>query len=146
MLCEMPVRRSSMSPGSLSLLTESSILPNAVCSLPISTLNSAFWRFEMAHGIKLHVWGDWACFTRPEMKVERVSYEVITPSAARGILEAIYWKPEICWIVDRLTVLKPIRFTSMKRNEVSVVISARTAKQAKDAGSGNLGFFVEDER
>lgn len=71
--------------------------------------------------IKLHVWGDFALFTRPEMKVERVSYDVMTPSAARGILEAIYWKPQICWVVDKIHVLKPIHFTNIRRNEVSAV-------------------------
>lgn len=64
----------------------------------------------------LKVWGDFACFTRPEMKVERVSYDVITPSAARGILEAIYWKPQIRWVIDRIHVLKRIRFTNIRRN------------------------------
>jgi len=72
----------------------------------------------MSHGIKLHIWGDFACFTRPEMKAERVSYDVITPSAARGILEAIYWKPQIRWVIDSIEVLKPIRFTNIRRNEV----------------------------
>lgn len=100
----------------------------------------------MAYGIKLHCWGEWACFTRPEMKVERVSYDVITPSAARGIVEAIYWKPQIRWAIDRLHVLKPIRFTSLRRNEVGVKISARTAEQAMRSGSGTLGIAVEDER
>src|SRR6476661_6962599 len=69
-------------------------------------------------GIRLHVWGERACFTRPEMKVERVSYDVLTPSAARGILEAIHWKPAIRWVIDRIQVLKPIRFQSIRRNEV----------------------------
>lgn len=73
----------------------------------------------MSYGIKLRVWGDYALFTRPEMKVERVSYDVITPSAARGILEAIYWKPAICWVVDRIHVMKPVRFENIRRNEVS---------------------------
>ena len=65
----------------------------------------------MGYGIKLKVWGDYACFTRPEMKVERVSYDVMTPSAARGILEAIYWKPAITWVVDRIHILNsdPVR-------------------------------------
>ena len=84
----------------------------------------------MAYGIKLHCWGEWACFTRPEMKVERVSYDVMTPSAARGILEAIYWKPEIRWCIDRITVLKPIQFTSIRRNEVSETISGKAVLQA----------------
>ncbi|HHB75453.1 MAG TPA: type I-C CRISPR-associated protein Cas5 [Desulfobulbus sp.] len=73
----------------------------------------------MAYGIKVRVWGEYALFTRPEMKVERVSYDVMTPSAARGILEAIYWKPGICWIIDRIHVLRPIRFDNIRRNEVS---------------------------
>jgi CRISPR-associated protein Cas5d len=77
----------------------------------------------MAFGIKLRVWGDYACFTRPEMKVERVSYDVMTPSAARGILEAIHWKPAIRWIVDKIHVLRPIVFDNVRRNEVSSKIS-----------------------
>ena len=77
----------------------------------------------MAFGIKLRVWGDYACFTRPEMKVERVSYDVITPSAARGILEAIHWKPAIRWVVDKIHVLRPIVFDNVRRNEVSSRIS-----------------------
>ncbi len=79
----------------------------------------------MAYGVKLHVWGELACFTRPEMKAERVSYDVLTPSAARGILEAIYWKPQIRWVIDRIHVLKPIRFTSIRRNEISEKIPAK---------------------
>ena len=62
----------------------------------------------MAYGIRLHVWGERACFTRPEMKVERVSYDVMTPSAARGLLEAILWKPQIRWVIDRITSLKSV--------------------------------------
>jgi CRISPR-associated protein Cas5d len=72
---------------------------------------------RIGFGIKLKVWGDYACFTRPEMKVERVSYDIITPSAARGILEAIYWKPAICWKIDRIHVLNPIKFDNIRRNE-----------------------------
>lgn len=72
----------------------------------------------LAYGIKVEVWGDYALFTRPEMKVERVSYDVITPSAARGLLEAIYWKPAIRWIIDRIHVCNPIEFTNIRRNEV----------------------------
>ncbi len=72
----------------------------------------------MAFGIKLRVWGDYACFTRPEMKVERVSYDVMTPSAARGILEAIHWKPAIRWVIDKIHVLRPIKFDNVRRNEV----------------------------
>ena len=97
-------------------------------------------------GIQLKVWGDWACFTRQEMKVERVSYDVITPSAARGVLEAIYWKPEIRWVIDRITALQPIKFASLRRNEVGSKISATTAKTAMKTGSGNLGITIEDDR
>jgi CRISPR-associated protein Cas5d len=73
----------------------------------------------MAYGVKLKVWGDYACFTRPEMKVERVSYDVMTPSAARGILEAIHWKPAIRWVIDKIHVLHPIKFDNVRRNEVA---------------------------
>ncbi len=100
----------------------------------------------MSANVKLRVWGDHACFTRPEMKVERVSYDAMTPSAARGILEAIYWKPQIRWVIDRIHVLRPIRFTNLRRNEVGVKVSAVNAKKAMKAGAGWLGVFVEDER
>lgn len=101
----------------------------------------------MSYGVKLRVWGGYACFTRPEMKVERVSYDVITPSAARGILEAIHWKPAIRWVVDRIRVLKPIRFESIRRNEVGRKIPASNAAQAMRAGSiKNLRLYVEDDR
>lgn len=101
----------------------------------------------MSFGIRLHVWGERACFTRPEMKVERVSYDVMTPSAARGLLEAIYWKPSIVWVVDRIHVLKPIRFQSFRRNEVGAKASASNAKQAMNRGDVNgLGLVVEDNR
>lgn len=73
----------------------------------------------MSYGVKLRVWGDYALFTRPEMKVERVSYDVMTPSAARGILEAIYWKPSIRWVINNIHVLKPVRFENIRRNEVA---------------------------
>ncbi len=96
--------------------------------------------------VLLHVWGDFACFTRLEMKVERVSYDAITPSAARGILEAVYWKPQIRWHVTRLHVLRPIRFTSLRRNEVASKISERTAKTAMNAGTGRLGLVIEEDR
>ncbi len=72
-------------------------------------------------GFTLRVWGDYACFTRPEMKVERVSYDVITPSAARAIFEAIHWKPAIRWVIDEINVIKPIKFQTIMRNEVESV-------------------------
>ncbi len=98
------------------------------------------------YGIRLKVWGDYACFTRPEMKVERVSYDVPTPSAARGILEAIYWKPEIRWIVDKIYVLKPIKFTNIRRNEISSKISVSNVKTAMKGGNQELSVFIEDDR
>ena len=96
--------------------------------------------------IHLRISGDLACFTRPEMKVERVSYDALTPSAARGILEAIYWKPEIRWVIERIHVLRPIRWTTLRRNEVGSKASAATARSAMRAGRGNIGITVEDER
>ncbi len=86
----------------------------------------------MTRSFRLHVTGPYACFTRPEMKVERVSYDVITPSAARGILESMLWKPEMRWIVERLEVLNPIRFVSVRRNEVGA--RARGPDAAEIAG------------
>lgn len=101
----------------------------------------------MAYGVRLHVWGERACFTRPEMKVERVSYDVMTPSAARGILEAVHWKPAIRWVVDRIHVLRPIRFQSFRRNEVGAKASASAAGAAMRAHStSRLGLQVEDHR
>lgn len=78
----------------------------------------------MGIGVRVKVWGDYALFSRPEMKVERCSYDVMTPSAARGILEAIYWHPGMCWKIDRIHVVKPIQFTSIRRNEVKSKVSA----------------------
>ncbi|WP_024888941.1 type I-C CRISPR-associated protein Cas5c [Luteimonas huabeiensis] len=101
----------------------------------------------MGYGIKLHVWGERALFTRPEMKAERVSYDTITPSAARGILEAIHWKPAIRWVVDTLLVLKPIRFESIRRNEVGNKLSADSVRKAMRSGRpGDVASFVEDDR
>lgn len=85
---------------------------------------------KLGFGIKIEVWGEYALFTRPEMKTERVSYDVITPSAARGLIEAIYWKPAIRWVIDRIHVLNPIRFTNMRRNEVSSKLSSSNAYAA----------------
>lgn len=100
----------------------------------------------MSHSFCLHVAGDYACFTRPEMKVERVSYDVITPSAARAVFEAILWKPAIRWRVTRIEVLKPIRWMNLRRNEVGAVISTSNVQQAMNAGRGELALYVEDER
>ncbi|HMP72515.1 MAG TPA: type I-C CRISPR-associated protein Cas5c [Kiritimatiellia bacterium] len=100
----------------------------------------------MSFGIRIRVFGDFACFTRPEMKVERVSYDVMTPSAARGILEAIYWKPSILWVIDRIHVLKPIRFTNLRRNEVSEKIPPNTVTQVMNRGQGRLELVAEEHR
>lgn len=80
------------------------------------------------------------------MKVERVSYDVITPSAARGVVEAIYWKPHIAWTIDRIHVLKPIRFANIRRNEVGAKFATGTAERAMKTGRGELGLYVEEER
>lgn len=101
----------------------------------------------MTYGIRLKVWGDHACWTRPEMKVERVSYDVMTPSAARGILEAIHWKPAIRWVIDEVHVLKPIRFQSIRRNEVGHKVPAGKIKTAMKHGSlEDLQLRVDEDR
>lgn len=93
--------------------------------------------------LELYVWGSFACFTRPEMKVERVSYEVMTPSAARGVLEAIFWKPEFQWIIQEIRVLKPIRHFSLLRNEVNSRVSYAASQRRQRGGDG---YFVEEDR
>lgn len=101
----------------------------------------------MAYGVRLLVWGERACFTRPEMKSERVSYDVITPSAARGILSAIHWKPAIAWHVDRIHVLRPIRFESLRRNEVGSKTPVGSVTKAIKAGStAGLVHYVDEDR
>ena len=84
-----------------------------------------------------------ACFTRPEFGVERVSYEVMTPSAARGVLEAIFWKPEFRWRVREIEVLKPIRHFSILRNEMNSIQSDRSARSWAANGGG---YFADDDR
>ena len=95
--------------------------------------------------ISLEVWGDYALFTRPEMKVERVSYDVMTPSAARGLVEAIYWHPGMRWCIDRIHVCAPIRFTNLRRNEVKSTISARTARTVMERGKGALYLSTSED-
>lgn len=85
--------------------------------------------------IQLEVWGDYALFTRPELKAERMSYDVPTPSAARGLVEAVYFHPGLCWHIDRIFVLNPIRFVSIRRNEIKSKVSASSARAAAQ-GSG----------
>lgn len=100
----------------------------------------------MGYGIVIRVRGDYALFTRPEMKVERVSYDVITPSAARGLIEAIYWKPAIRWVIDKIHVLNEIRFTNIRRNEVSNKISTNTAKQMMKGDPKPFYLSATDDR
>ncbi len=95
--------------------------------------------------ISLEVWGDYACFTRPEMKTERVSYDVMTPSAARGLLESIYWHPGIRWVIDRIRVCAPIRFTNLRRNEVKSTVSARSARTVMERGAGELYLVTSQD-
>lgn len=94
----------------------------------------------------LEVSGDYACFTRPEMKVERVSYDVITPSAARAVFESILWKPAIRWRVRKVEVMKPIRWMTLRRNEVGAVVPMGSVKSAMNKGAGDLALYIEDER
>ena len=94
----------------------------------------------------LELSGPWACFTRPEMKVERVSYDVMTPSAARACFEAILWKPAIRWHVRKIEVLKPIRWINLRRNEVASVVSTRNVETAMKHGTGDLALYIEDDR
>lgn len=101
----------------------------------------------MGFGVKLLVRGEHALFTRPEMKVERVSYDVMTPSAARGLIEAIYWKPAIRWVIDRIHVLHPIRFADIRRNEVGKKIPEGNMRSALKKGTlEGLHLFTGDDR
>ena len=93
--------------------------------------------------VAVRVWGHWACFTRPEMKVERVTYPVMTPSAARGVLEAIYWKPQFHWQVEEIWVLNDIRYFSILRNEVNTRASDRAARRWQKEGGG---FAASEDR
>lgn len=93
--------------------------------------------------LAIKIWGDHGCFTRPEMKVERVSYPVMTPSAARGVLESVYWKPEFDWRIQEIRVLRPVRYFSIMRNEVNSVASERSARSWEKSGGG---FFADEDR
>lgn len=94
--------------------------------------------------LRLRVWGDSALFTRPEMKVERVSYDILTPSAARGILEAVFWKPEMRWRVERIDVLKPIRFQTVRRNEVGTKATNPHGIDAEDHRQQRASVILRD--
>lgn len=95
--------------------------------------------------IRLEVWGDYACFTRLEMKTERVSYDVMTPSAARGLLEALYWHPGLRYTIDRIHVCAPIRTMNLRRNEVKSTVSARLARTVMERGKGELYLAASEE-
>lgn len=99
----------------------------------------------MGMGVKVKVWGDYALFSRPELKVERYSYDVMTPSAARGILEAIYWHPGMRWIIDKIYVKNPIRFTSVRRNEVKSKISASNVLSVYNGAQKPLYISSKEE-
>ena len=91
----------------------------------------------MKKGIRLKVWGDYALFSRPEMKAERVSYDVITPSAARAIVESIHWKPAIRWEIDKIHVINEIKFSNIRRNELSSKLSYNQKK-----AESKEGFYI----
>lgn len=95
--------------------------------------------------IKVEVWGDYACFSRPELKTERMSYDVMTPSAARGLLEAIYWHPGLRWVIDRIYVMQPIRFTGIRRNEVKSKISADNVRSAMSGGKQEVYLCTSED-
>lgn len=99
----------------------------------------------MGVGVKVSVWGDYALFSRPELKVERCSYDIITPSAARGILEAIYWHPGMRWIIDKIYVKNPIQFTSVRRNEVKSKILASNVLQAYNGADKPLYISTKED-
>lgn len=95
--------------------------------------------------IRLEVWGDYALFTRPEMKTERVSYDMMTPSAARGLLEAIYWHPGMRYCIDRIYVRAPIRLMNLRRNEVKATVNARSARTVMERKTGELCLSTPQE-
>lgn len=99
----------------------------------------------MSIGVRVKVWGDYALFSRPEMKVERCSYDIMTPSAARGIMEAIYWHPGMCWKIDRIHIMKPIRFTSIRRNEVKSKVSANNVLSVYNGAKKELFISSKEE-
>ena len=99
----------------------------------------------MAVGVKVRVWGDYALFSRPELKVERYSYDVMTPSAARGILDAIYWHPGLRWVIDKIYVKKPICFTSVRRNEVKSKVLASNVLQNYNGADKPLYLSAKED-
>lgn len=100
----------------------------------------------MGYGIKIIVEGDYACFTRPEMKVERVSYDVPTPSACVGILKSIYWKPAICWVIDKIYVFNQIAYTNIRRNEVKTKLSLGSVNKQRKDSTEDISIYTSDVR
>ena len=94
--------------------------------------------------MRIEVWGDYACFTRPEMKTERVSYDILTPSAARGLVESIYWHPGLKYHIDRIYLLNPVRFTNIRRNEVKSTLLASAALSAAKGGTPPVLYTSQD--
>lgn len=99
----------------------------------------------MGMAIRVEVWGDYAAFNRPELKIERVSYEVMTPSAARGILEAVYWHPGLRWIIDKIYVCNPIKMTNIRRNEVKSKVNAKSVKSVMQGNKKELYLCSTDD-
>ncbi len=99
----------------------------------------------MSFGVKIEVWGDYALFSRPEMKTERVSYDIMTPSAARGILEAIYWHPGLVWSIDKIHVCREIKFANIRRNEVKSKISANKMRSAMNGSQEELYLVTAND-
>lgn len=95
--------------------------------------------------VRLEVWGDFALFTRPELKTERVSYDVMTPSAARGILEAIFWHPGLQYHIRKIHICSPVRFANVRRNEVKSIISSRNVRTAMEQGKGELWIATSED-
>lgn len=95
--------------------------------------------------VQIEVWGDYACFSRPEMKVERVSYDIITPSAARGLIEAIYWHPGLRWQIDRIHVRSPIAFTNIRRNEVKSKVVASNVRTVMGGAKKPLYLSTKED-
>lgn len=95
--------------------------------------------------IMMEVWGDYAAFNRPEMKVERVSYDVMTPSAARGMIEAVFWHPGLKWVIDKIYVCNPIKMTNVRRNEVKVKLNSRVARSVMQGSNKELFINTKEE-
>jgi CRISPR-associated protein Cas5d len=99
----------------------------------------------MTYGVKVEVWGDYALFSRPELSVERMSYDVMTPSAARGILESIYWHPGMKYVVEKIHVLNQIQFTNIRRNEVKSKVQASALKSVMVKGGELPHLYTKED-